>query len=357
MAFPKATGHNNLPNGNFSPVVYSKQVQLAFRKSSIVEDITNSDYFGEIANMGDSVKIIKEPEVSVQAYNRGTQITAQDLDDEDFTLVVDQANYYAFKMDDIEEAHSHVNFLSMASDRAAYRLRDQYDQDVFGYLCGFSQSAKHGAADTARTSSPGTNAVSTAGDDELLTTMKLKKGSFANITTGSADDHSIPIASRLPGATSVPDATASPLQVVARMSRLLDTQFVDSANRWLVVDPVFAEILKDEDSRLFDSDFGGSGLQNGLVLNNLHGFKVYISNNLPSVGTGSSTTGTANQNTNYGVIVAGHSSAVATAQQITKTESYRDPDSFADIVRGMHLYGRKILRPEAIVTAKYNTAA
>jgi hypothetical protein len=47
---------------------------------------------------------------------------------------------------------------------------------------------------------------------------------------------------------------------------------------------------------------------------------------------------------------------VATAQQITKTETYRDPDSFADIVRGMHLYGRKILRPEALVTAKYNAA-
>ena len=59
---------------------------------------------------------------------------------------------------------------------------------------------------------------------------------------------------------------------------------------------------------------------------------------------------------NYGVIVAGHSSAVATAEQINKTETYRDPDSFADIVRGMHLYGRKILRPEAIVTAKYNVA-
>jgi len=61
MAFSTAPGYNNLPNGNFSPVIYSKQVQLAFRKSSVVEDITNSDYFGEIANMGDSVKIIKEP--------------------------------------------------------------------------------------------------------------------------------------------------------------------------------------------------------------------------------------------------------------------------------------------------------
>jgi len=136
----------------------------------------------------------------------------------------------------------------------------------------------------------------------------------------------------------------------------LDQQFVDTQGRWLVVDPVFIEMLKDEDSRLLNSDFGGSGLQNGLVINNLHGFKVYVSNNLPQVGTGSGTAGTTNQNANYGVIVAGHESSVASAQQVAKTESYRDPDSFADVVRGMHLYGRKILKPEAIVTAKFNAA-
>jgi hypothetical protein len=186
--------------------------------------------------------------------------------------------------------------------------------------------------------------------------MKLRKDSFGNITTASAGDHSIPLAARLPGATALPTATASPLMVIARMGRLLDQQFVDTTGRWLVVDPVFIELLKDEDSRLLNSDFGGSGLQNGLVINNLHGFRVYVSNNLPKIGTGPGTTGTANQNSNYGVIVAGHEAAVATAQQITKTENYRDPDSFADIVRGMHLYGRKILRPEAIVTAKYNAA-
>jgi hypothetical protein len=121
----------------------------------------------------------------------------------------------------------------------------------------------------------------------------------------------------------------------------------------LVIDPVFKEILMDEDSRLLNADFGGSGLQNGLVLNNLHGFRVYVSNNLPSIGTGSATTGGTNAS-NYGVMVGGHDSAVATAEQINKTETYRDPDSFADIVRGMHLYGRKILRPEALVNAKYN---
>jgi len=356
MAFPKATGYGNLPNGNFSAVIYSKQVQLAFRKASTVEAVTNNDYFGEIANMGDSVKIIKEPEVSVQSYARGTQITAQDLNDEDFTLVVDQANYYAFKIDDIEAAHSHVNFMQMASDRAAYRIRDQYDQDVLGYLSGYYQTTKHTQAGTIRTTYPGTKALTEAGSNELLSSMVLKKSDFGNITTASAGDHSIPLAARLPGATAMPTATASPLMVISRMSRLLDQQFVDTSGRWLVVDPIFMELLKDEDSRLLNSLFGGSGLQNGLVVDNLHGFKVYVSNNLPKVGTGAGTTGTANQNSNFGVIVAGHQSAVATAQQITKTETYRDPDSFADIVRGMHLYGRKILRPEALVTAKYNAA-
>jgi hypothetical protein len=356
MAFPSAAGYGNLPNGNFSPVIYSKQVQLAFRKSSVVEDITNNDYFGEIANMGDSVKIIKEPEVSVQSYARGTQITAQDLDDEDFTLVVDQANYFAFKIDDIEAAHSHVNFMSMASDRAAYRLRDQYDQDVLGYLSGFSQSVKHGSPDTVRTTFPGTKAVTTAGSDELLASMKLSRPSFGNLTTAGSSGDSIPLAPRLPGATGIPTATVSPLMVIARMGRLLDQQLVDTSGRWLIVDPVFVEMLKDEDSRLLNADFGGSGLQNGLIINNLHGFRVYVSNNLPKIGTGPGAVSQSAQATNFGVLVAGQDAAVASAQQITKTESYRDPDSFADIVRGMHLYGRKILRPEAIVTARYNVA-
>ena len=356
MAFKTAAGYGNLPNGNFSPVIYSKQVQVAFRKAAVCEAITNNDYFGEIAQMGDSVRIIKEPEITVKEYARGAQITPQDLDDEDFTLTIDKANYYAFKVDDIEEAHSHVNFQSLASDRAAYRLADQFDQEVLGYLSGFKQSALSTAAGTANDVVSGSKAVTTAGSDELLTSMKLRKDSFGNITTSSAGDHSIPLAARLPGATALPTATASPLMGISRMGRLLDQQNVDTQGRWLVVDPVFVELLKDEDSRLLNADFGGAGLQNGLVINNLHGFTVYTSNNLPSVGTGPATTGSANQNSNFGVIVAGHSSAVATAEQINKTETYRDPDSFADIVRGMHLYGRKILRPEAIVTAKYNAA-
>jgi hypothetical protein len=245
--------------------------------------------------------------------------------------------------------------MDMASNRAAYRLADQYDQEVLGYLSGYKQSDLHENADTVNDIVNGTKAIATADDDELLTGMKLIKGSFGNITTLNAGDHSIPVAARLPGATTLPTTHVSPAMVVSRMARLLDQQNVDSEGRWLVIDPVMLEVLRDEDSRFLQADWGESGaLRNGLVLRNFHGFRVYVSNNLPKAGTGPGTTGEANQNTNFGVIVAGHDSAIATAEQINKTESYRDPDSFADIVRGMHLYGRKILRPEAIATAKYN---
>ena len=247
--------------------------------------------------------------------------------------------------------------MQLATDRAAYRLADQYDQEVLGYLSGYKQSALHGAANTVNDQVNGTKADTTAGSDELLASMKLKKGDFGNITTTSAGDQSIPVAARLPGATALPTATVSPAMVVSRMARLLDQKQVDTQGRWLVLDPIMLEILRDEDSRLLQAEWGESGgLRNGLVLKNFHGFRVYTSSNLPSVGTGAGTTGTANQNANFGVIVAGHDSAVATAEQINKTETYRDPDSFADIVRGMHLYGRKILRPEGLVTAKYNAA-
>jgi hypothetical protein len=357
MAFQSAAGHGNLPNGNFSSVIYSKKVQLALRKKTVAGDITNSDYFGEISSQGDTVRIIKEPEISVSSYARGTQIAAQDLDDEDFSLVIDKANYFAFKIDDIEEAHSHVNFMDLATNRAAYRLADQHDQEVLAYLSGYTQSALHENGDTVNTTVNGTKAVDTAGSDELLSSMKLTRPNFGNLTAGGSTGDSIPVAARLPGATALPTAYVSPVMLINRMGRLLDQQNVDKDGRWLVIDPVMMEVLADEDSRFLNGDFGDSGaLRNGLALSNWNGFRVYVSNNLPGVGGGSATTGSSAQATDYGVIVAGHDSAVATAEQINKTETYRDPDSFADIVRGMHLYGRKILRPEAITTARYNIA-
>ena len=349
MAITSASG--GFTGANWSPVIYSKQAQIALRKAAVTNAITNNSYFGEIANQGDVVRIQKEPDVTVNALERHTGISVQKLANEDFSLVIDKANYFAFKMDDIEDQFANVDYAALAANRAAYKMADAMDADVLSYLSGYT------TAGAAITTTSGDAQHDTAGNltGEWLTANHLDASDFGNLS-GAASGNVIPLAPRLPGATAFSSSTVSPLAVVARMARKMDTANVESRGRWLVVDPVFVEMLKDEDSRLLNADFGGSGLQNGLVLNNLHGFRVYVSNNLPAEGTGAGTSGATLRSTNYGVIVAGQDEAVASAEQINKVENYRDPDSFADIVRGMHLYGRKILRPEALVSAIYNAA-
>ena len=339
-------------DGNFSPIIYSKQAQIALRRAAVTNAITNNSYFGEIANQGDTVRIQKEPDVTVNALQRHTGISVEKLDDSDFSLTIDQANYFAFKMDDIEEQFSNVDFTSLAADRAAYKMADSMDTDVLSYLSG------HTTAGAFITTSSGDKQTTETATGEYIAANHLDATDFGNLTiaaTATAGD-SVPLAPRLPGATALSSSTVSPLTVLARMARKMDQANVDSRGRWVVLDPVFIEMLKDEDSRMLNADFGGAGLQNGLVLNNIHGFRVYQSNALPAAGTGAGTSGTTAQSTNYGVVVAGQDDAVASAEQINKVENYRDPDSFADIVRGMHLYGRKILRPEALLTARYNAA-
>jgi len=353
MAITSASGGFN---GNFSPIIYSKQAQIALRRSAVTNAITNNSYFGDIANQGDTVRIQKEPDVTVNALERHTGISVEKLDDSDFSLTIDKANYFAFKMDDIEEQFSNVDFTSLAADRAAYKMADAMDTDVLNYLSG------HNADGTKITASSGDKQTALTATGEYIAANHLDATDFGSLgtadsaSTAYAAGDSIPLAPRLPGATALSTATVSPLTVIARMARQMDTANVESRGRWIVLDPVFIEMLKDEDSRMLNADFGGSGLQNGLVLNNLHGFRVYVSNALPAGGSGAGTSGALAQDTNFGVVVAGQDDAVASAEQINKVENYRDPDSFADIVRGMHLYGRKILRPEALITAHYNAA-
>lgn len=346
-AFKSASNWGNLPNGVFSPQIYSKKVQKQFRKSSVVEGITNSDYFGEIANMGDSVRILKEPEITVAPYGRGTQIVAQDLVDNDFVLTIDQANYFAFKMDDIEVKQASVSWEDLASDRAAYRLRDHYDRDVLGYMAGFEWDENAGIW-KPRTTHPGTLAEPTADVDELLARNKLDRTDFVQ---GATEGESIVV-----GVDGAFDAT--PLQILNRMKRKLDELNVDSEGRWVVVDPVFVEKLMDENSKLVQTDWNrgeGEGLSNGqLSTTKIRGFRIYESNNLPYMGNGADFIAPQGSTENYGIIVAGHDSAVATATQLTQTEKQRSTDFFGDVVRGMQLYGRKILRPEALLNAKYN---
>ena len=291
MAISKSAGYDNLPSGNFLPIIYSQKVQKFFRTASVVEDITNTDYAGEIENFGDTVNIIKEPTITVSSYTRGGQINIQNLADDQLQLTVDQANAFAFKVDDIEERQSHINFEALATSSGAYALKDSYDENVIAAM--FS------------------GAGTTVGSD----------GSGTDTGFGSSE--------------------TDPTDILANSAKRLHAADVPTDNRWFLGTPEFYEQLGQASAKLMDASVTGDGtspLRNGNVMDGqVNGFRLYMTNNFAASSTA-----------NYFKVMFGHMSSTATANQIAKTEVVRDPDSFADIVRGLHIFGRKVLRTEAL---------
>ena len=292
MAFSAAGGYSNLPNGNWAPAIYSQKVLKFFRTASVVEDISNTDYAGEIENFGDTVKIIKEPTISVASYTRGSVLSPQELQDDQLTLVVDQGNAFAFKVDDIEERQSHVNWEALATSSGAYALKNEFDTNVIA----------------AMVSGAGT----TVGSD----------GSGQDVGFGSGE--------------------VDPVNILANHARRLNSNDVPEENRWFLAPPQFWEQAGQTSSKLMDASVTGDGaspLRNGRIhAGKIQGFSCYMTNNFAASST-----------SNYYKVLSGHMSAVATASHIAKTEVVRDPDSFADIVRGLHVFGRKVIRSKGLL--------
>tara|TARA_R110002096_G_scaffold162983_3_gene330300 strand:+ start:1344 stop:2372 length:1029 start_codon:yes stop_codon:yes gene_type:complete len=323
----------NSPSGAFSPEIFSQRVLMFFRTSSVVEGITNSDYYGELASFGDSVRIMLEPTLTVSPYLRGQSITEQALADNDVTIEIDQANHFAFKVDDIEEKLSHVNWESLATGSATFALKNSYDREVLTYMAEGAQAAN--------IINGGTHATA----QETANIITLGHG------TGETD----------------------PLNLLSLLSLKLDEAEVPEEGRYVVISPRFMELLARTDSKLLSTDYnqGEGGLKNGLAMSGkLRGFSLYKTNNAPKYltdTTGSDLAQPADDGEQGGdnivvggddvgavngdVVIAGHMSAVATVSCLDKVEKIRAESTFADLVRGLHVYGRAIIRPEALAVA------
>jgi hypothetical protein len=300
----KASGYQNLPTGNWAPAIYSQKVQKFFRRASVVEDITNTDYAGEIENFGDTVNIIKEPIITVNDYARGQTVNTETLADDQIQLTVDQGSYFAFKVDDIEERQSHVNFEALATSSGAYALKKNYD---FNVLKAIYDGASTSAANTGTDGSPidGDAAVDTLTD------------------------------------------------IMSAAKTVLDGNDVPEENRWFVAPPAFYQQLRKAGAKIVDqsvmADGSASAMRNGMITDRpLFGFRMYTTNAI-AVSSGSAANKTfGSAGSNEHAFLYGHQGAVCTANHIAKTELIRDPDSFSDIVRGLHVFGRKVLRTEAV---------
>ncbi len=319
----------NSPTGAFSPTIFSQKVLNFFRTASVVEGITNNDYFGELASYGDSVRIMLEPVITVDAYTRGATVANQALADNEITIEIDKANKFAFAVDDIEEKLSHVNWQTLATGSATYALKNSYDREVLEYMATGAQDANI------------VNPLATGHDDAQATANVITLG-FGG---GETD----------------------PLNLLSLLALKLDEAEVPEEGRYVVVTPRFMELLARTDSKLLSSDYnqGEGGLKNGLAMSGkLRGFSIYKTNNAPTYITdttpaapdasdddtiisGGDDVGAVTGD----VIVAGHMSAVATVSTLDKVEKIRAESTFADIVRGLHVYGRAIIRPEALTVA------
>jgi len=293
-------GVSGQTNGFFIPEVYSKKVQIALRKAAVAEAICNTDYMGEISSFGDTVNIIKEPQISVADYTRGLAVTSTNLTDQELVLTIDQAKSFSFKIDDLEKRFSHVNFQAVASDNAAYALRDAMDANILAAI--------------------------SAG---------------ATVTTGM-------------GTTSTPidigfgSGEVDPLNQMSLAAKELDEANAPEEGRWFVAAPEWYNELANTSSKLLSVDFnaGQGSIRNGLVASGLlRGFQMYKSNNLPTNDlSGATPAGSATAPE----ALFGQISAVSAASAMNKVETVRDVNTFSDIVRGLMVWGRKVLRPEIV---------
>ena len=304
MNFDPAVSGNT--NSFWIPELFSNKVQVAFRKASVAEGITNTDYYGEISQYGDTVNIIKEPQIGTSDYTRHATLSGTDLTDEELVLTVDQAKYFQFVVDDLEKRFSHVNWQQIAADNAGYKLKDAMDTNVLtAMFAGAATSLGGDTVDVADTNYDGTGPIDLLGSD----------------ATG-----------------------LDPVDVMARMARTLDDANVPEENRWFVAKPEFYEQLAKTNSKLMSVDYnqGEGGLRNGLVASGqVRGFKMYKSNNIPATTNAT------------GQCLAGHLSSTATATALSTVETVRSTTSFEDIVRGLMVWGRKVLRDDALVKGIY----
>ena len=319
VAAPFAT--NPAYSGTFIPTIWSSKLNAKFYTASTFASIANTNWEGEISGMGDKVVIQNIPDIAISNYVPGAGLQYQVPTPNTIELVIDKGKYYAFQVNDLLSMQSQPKLLDMFSNDAGMQMKVAIDSNCF------YETFLNGAA-----ANKGATAGKNSGAYNLGT-----EGSPVQITAGSS------------------------LALLTSMAGVLDEQNIPESERFLIIDPVTRQDLMK--SNLAQAQFMGdskSMVRNGLI-GSIDRFDVYVSNNLPRLaangtswisGDGSQTSLSATTNANKRrVLIAGHKSAITFASQFTKTETVRNPSDFGDFVRGVNVYGFKVVKPEALSIA------
>jgi len=291
----------------FIPELWADTLLVALRKNLVFANLCNTDYQGQINQMGDTVRISGIGSVTISDYVKDTDINApQSLTDAQTMLTISQAKYYNFEVDDVDQAQQHPKVMTEAMSYAAYQLAETIDEYVAGFY----------------TDAPSGNTIGTSGAPVVITAP-----TDANIAGG-----------------------ATVYDELVALGQYLTQNNVPMSGRWAAIPPWCATYLAlDIRFTSFNTAQANARLASGSVadrgdyfLGQIAGMDVYQSNNAHHV------TGTSGATGSVDVVMAGHPMALTYADGLKKTEAYRPPYRFADAVKGLCLYGAKTVRPQAL---------
>ena len=294
MGFPVSAGRPNY-SGNFIPEIWSGKLIENFYDATVLAAISNTNYEGEIRRMGDTVNIRTTPEITIKTYVKGQTLSVENPDKPKIQLVIDKGEYFACIEDDVDKVQSDVNLMDTWSKDASERMKIKIDQRVL--------------------------------TDILPDISADNKGSTAGRISNNIDL----------GTTGSPIAITKTnvLEYLVDIGTVLDEANCPESDRFVVIPAKMAGMIKKSD--LKDASLTGDSvsiLRNGR-LGMIDRFTVYMSHNLNNASGKFS-------------VIAGHKMGFTFASQMTEMETIRSESTFGNIIRGLQVYGYKVVKPEAL---------
>ena len=307
MPYPVAPGRPNY-SGNFIPEIWSGKLIENFYDATVLAAIANTDYEGEIRQYGDAVNIRTTPEISIRDYVKGQALTVDNPDKPKIQLMIDKGEYFACIEDDVDKVQSDITLMDTWSKDASERMKIKIDQRVLTDILPDVASTNRGTA---------AGAISASYNLGVTTT---------------------PLTVTKDGAT----GTTPVIDLLVDMGTVLDEANCPEDGRFVVIPAKMAGLIKK--SELKDASLTGDGtsiVRNGR-LGMIDRFTVYVSHNLRRASVGGFTEFS---------VIAGHKMGFTFASQMTNMETIRSESTFGNIIRGLQVYGYKVVKPEALATA------
>lgn len=309
--YPAGSAGNGLSGSGFIPEIWSGKLIEKFYASTVLGAISNTDYEGEIKAHGDKVHIRTKPTITIKTYIADAALELERPQGNQVLLNIDQGQYFNTILDDVMQVQSDINLMSMWADDAAEQMKIVIDRAVL--LAILNQPV---AANRGLTAGNITGAINLGVTGTPLALVP------SSPTTGQVDI----------------------LDCLLRLGSVLDEQNIPETGRWVVL-PVWAAVYikRSELRQAYLSGDNVSMLRNGR-LGMVDRFTLYTSNLLP-FGTAA---GLANGEF---VIYAGHAHGLTFASQMTKMETLRSELTFGQVMRGLQVYGYKVIDGTALAQA------